>query len=749
MAKFELLDDELDMAGVHASLLPNGKVLFFAAVPPDDSGTQNTNNENDVNKGMSQLFSEEDGVESSVLMNRNLFCSGHCFLPDGRLLIAAGQSNNWPNGGSPGPGQWGADHDIHTFDPENESFARHNDMPAARYYPTCVTLPDGNALICSGAWARTDPAGLTSINHEAEIFDWRSSSLGVPFPFDPGFIETMYPFMQILPSEDGLGNVFVFSKNRARLYSLSDKAWIDAEFHAISDKNRNYHHQGSAIMLPFDSDAEILQIMVIGGEGTTHDEATKTAEIFTYRISDPSDSSFRSPDGGNMNNKRFMGDSVHLFDGKILVVNGAKTGAADHSGEPVLQAEIFDPEDETWTTSEDLNKDRMYHSTAILLPSGKVLIAGNTQNWNEDNQIEEKSLELFVPDYVDASRPVILKVPEKAAYNQKFQVEVEDSSVIEKVALIRCASVTHTNNMDQRYIRVPFTVTGPETITVSAPGNGAIAPPGHYMVVIIDDNTIPSEAKIMAIGPETSGFVEIVNERIVVKESDTDVDPDITLRAGDEFEITAKGEIWAGVLLTFNNGPQGWNNIDTDPKFPLKDSSNAHPYCLIAKFGARGDYFYVGKSLSRQAFDGATSKRLLLSINDDAPGNGNGEFECTVKVWRNMIISSSVGIIQVVADPSGNDVAANAGEFVVLQNSSATSTINVRDWMVTDAANNRLKIDADISIAPGQLLEVHTGPGTNLPGKYFAGKGRAMLNNSGDALNLLDAEGNLVSVFVY
>lgn len=755
MAKFELVDGKLDMAGVHSSLLHNGKVLFFAAVPPDTSGPQNVHNENDVNKGLTQLWSEKDGVEASCSTSRNLFCSGHCFLPDGSLFIAAGQSNNWPGDGSPAPHVWGADHDTHTYSPLT-GYGRHRDMPAARYYPTCVTLPNGDALICSGAWSRTDAVVLPSINHEAEIFHWQNYELSAPFPFNPGFIETMYPFLHVLPEEDGRGILFVFSKNKARLYSLADNQWLDEEFQAISDKSRSYHHQGSCIMLPFDVNDNKIKIMIIGGEGATHGEATKTAEIFEYRKDNPSDCAFRNPEGGRMNNKRFMGDSVHLFDGKILVVNGASEGEADESGKAVLQAEIFDPEDETWETSADLNNERMYHSTALLLPSGKVLIAGNTQNWNGDNPIEDRSMELFIPDYINATnRPFISKAPSKVFYNQKFQIEVANSSKITKVALIRCGSVTHSNNMDQRYLRVPFEKTTPTKIMVQTPDNGSMAPPGHYMVVIIDDRDIPSEAKIVKVGPEMVGFVEVFNERITVPESKSDVDTGFSLKAGDEVEMTATGEIWAGVPGTFNNGPQGWNNIDMDPKFPLRDERAGHPYCLIGKFGNNGDYFYVGESFTRQPYPFSTTKRLFLRTNDDTPHNGNGEFKCRVKVWRNMLIRSSVTIHSVESNPKprqmDGDLTRGAGEFVTIVNTSTLNSVNIKDWLISDSATRPhiIKIESDISLAPGATLQIHTGPGPNTAGKYFAGRGSAILNNEGDTITLFDAENKMVSVFVY
>jgi len=740
MARIELLEDELDLAGVHAVLSPEGRVLFFAADPP---------RENNVNVSLFQLWDEENGPDEdgSQEISRNLFCSGHCFLPDGRLLIAGGQSWNTAFTGADGSllPEDGADHDIHTFDFDSEEFTRHDNMPGARYYPTCVTLPDGNALICSGAWSRSDALELSpSINHEAEIFYWETDVKGTPFTFNPGFIETMYPFLQVLPAEDGLGRLFVFSKNRARLFNLNRGEWRSGEFPALSNKNRNYHSQGSCVLLPFHVTERYFRIMVIGGEGASHGVATDTAEIFEYDREQPSDSGWREPFGGVMANKRFMGDAVIMADGKILLVNGAEEGEADHSGVPVMETEIYDPVSETWETSAELEKRRMYHSTALLLPSGKVLIAGNTERWNENNPVEEKSIELFIPDYVDSdSRPELTKVPEDILYGARFQVSTPNARAIEKVALIRASSTTHTNNMDQRYLTLDFGLIDDETLGVDAPMSGALAPPGHYMVVILDEDGIPSEAKMISLKPSPPD----VEATIFVGEGAEDVDTNIDVEPWDQVVISATGTIWAGVWVPGRSGPRGWDNVDHDPKFPLNQGDNAHPYCLIGKFGSDGDYFYVGEACTK-LLDSASSRRLFLRTNDDTPGNGNGGFTCEVKVTRRLNLEAEVMIEKVVADTEEpNDLAPGRGEHVVIKN-NGSGVANINGWVLKDKAQHEIII-GDYTLLPDQSLLVFIGSGTNGPDRFFAGRGAPILNNTGDTIWLFNANRRLVSLFSY
>jgi hypothetical protein len=119
----------------------------------------------------------------------------------------------------------------------------------------------------------------------------------------------------------------------------------------------------------------------------------------------------------------------------------------------------------------------------------------------------------------------------------------------------------------------------------------------------------------------------VVDKTVTVNESDFDVDTGVDVRTGDRLVVSASGQIWAGVAFTGNNGPQGWNNIDCDPKFPLPCS---HPFALLGKLN--GSYFFIGSGIDKVHTGG--DSRLFLRINDDTPANGNGSFTVHIQVFR-------------------------------------------------------------------------------------------------------------------
>ena len=621
MAEWKVQPVELDTTGVHGAVLPNGDVLYFSYDPSD---------ENNVDRCKWQIWNEDTGplAPAANILHRNLFCSGHCWLGDGRLLVAAGQSWNFVS-----QGIWGADHDIHTFDPIARSWTRHANMPAARYYPTCVTLADGNGFIVGGAWTRVP---VNRVNHEAEMFDWRTNTLLARIPFNPGFIEELYPFLQLLPDGSAQGLLWVHSGERARLFSPATGVWLRPTFRTTSRGNRNYPKQGAAVLLPLlPSEGYKVRVLLVGG-GTTTDDATGSAQIFDFNGAEPTTSAYRDPLGGHPNFRRFMSDAVLLADGSILICGGAGEGSADHSHDPVFDCEIFDPVTETFRGDVRINRQRMYHGAAVLLPSGRVALTGNTEHWNPANPVEDKSVEIYTPDYLlGGNRPTLLSAPGSVAYGDLVELETPDASQIQRVALVRSPTVTHSNNMDQRWVGLEIVGRLAALLKVRIPSERAVAPPGHYMFFLIDSQGVPSVARFTRLDPQltSSNWALVYNTWITVREAESDIDTAIYVQPGDEFELEANGDIWAGVAFTGRNGPKGWNTVDHDPKFPLHVGSNAHPYSLIGRFAGR-DWFYVGMHLGRVPYTDTTARRLFLRTNDDTPGNGNGQFHCLVRVWR-------------------------------------------------------------------------------------------------------------------
>ena len=134
----------------------------------------------------------------------------------------------------------------------------------------------------------------------------------------------------------------------------------------------------------------------------------------------------------------------------------------------------------------------------------------------------------------------------------------------------------------------------------------------------------------------------IHDQTFQVPESTSGVDTGIDVAQGDRLLIEGGGQIKSGVFGTGFNPPEGWTNYDSDSKFPLNNSPYndrmcgdrkcSRPFSLIGVFGGDPNYFYIGSGDDR-VYDGPT-RRLRLRINDDSPGNGEGEFSARIQLFR-------------------------------------------------------------------------------------------------------------------
>jgi len=183
-----------------------------------------------------------------------------------------------------------------------------------------------------------------------------------------------------------------------------------------------------------------------------------------------------------------------LPDGTVLGTGGGGVSDVFNTGAAVLAAELWSPTTETWTTMAAMQVPRLYHSTALLLPDGRVLSAGGGRFG-----IDQPSAEIYSPPYLfKGPRPTITSAPTQVAYGASFTVQTPDAATVSAVSLIRSGSVTHAINMDQRFLSLTFQA-GSGALTVHAPANGNQAPPGSYMLFLLDGNGVPSVAKILRI----------------------------------------------------------------------------------------------------------------------------------------------------------------------------------------------------------------------------------------------------------
>jgi hypothetical protein len=439
---------DMPAVAIHMHLLPNGKVLFWQA---DDRSLISQARVWDI---------ETNSFTTITNSNTNVFCSGHSFLPDGRLLVAGGHHLESAKG------------EPHTniFDFRTNTWSRGPNMNAGRWYPSTCTLANGDVLVVSG----TDEN--FQFNNLPQVWEgngWRSLTGAVRWlPF--------YPWMALAPD----GRVFCAGPDQTTGFLDTNGT---GEWTQGPESSYGYRDFGSFVMY------DVGKILIVGG-GTP----TNAAEVIDLNQSSPSWRRVSS-----MYYARRQLNTVVLPDGKVLAIGGTSGGGFNSFTGTERSAEMWDPSKDVWTMMASQQVERLYHSTALLLPDGRVLVAGGGQPGPTGGGSDNYNLEIYSPPYLfKGSRPTITSVQDAIAYGELFQVKVPDkkaAKTVSDVVLIRLPSVTHAITMDQRRVRLSFAKKG-KNLEVIAPASGNICPPGYYMLFLVSKQGVPSVAKIIKVG---------------------------------------------------------------------------------------------------------------------------------------------------------------------------------------------------------------------------------------------------------
>jgi len=431
---------------VHMLPLYTGQVLFYRGdQPPATTYTWNPATNEILPHAVDQF----------------VFCGGHSFLPDGRVLSTGGAL---AAGLTTGPA-W-----TFIFDPETMQWNRVGDMLRGRYYPTNIVLGDGRTLVLSG----TDETGATNDLVEAYVVG------GGPGGTDlwqnlVGASKAMsyYPRMHLTIQ----GNVVaVGPDSTTRQLDPTTQTWTNLAGNIYGSRTH-----GTSLMLPPDH----TRIMILGGHNRSLPDplATSTTEILDLTHSDHA-----WVNGPPMHHRRMHANTAILPDGKVLVAGGT----SDEDITPVYPAEILDPATMIWTEVAPLTTKRGYHSSMVLLPDGRVVMGGSNGN---------HTAEVYSPPYLfNGPRPVIDTAPNLVQYGEQFTVTTAGASGITSVVFMRPGSSTHSLNMEQRYVPLNFSASSATTLSVVSPDEPNIAPPGYYMMFILNGSGVPSVAQWVKLG---------------------------------------------------------------------------------------------------------------------------------------------------------------------------------------------------------------------------------------------------------
>ncbi|XP_025013288.2 aldehyde oxidase GLOX [Ricinus communis] len=519
--RWVLLQESIGISAMHIQVLKNNKVIMFDRT---DFGHSN----------LSLPYGKCRFNDEAVMLD----CTAHSVLYDiatntfRPLMII---TNTWCSSGSLDSNgvlvQTGGDGKgervVRTFTPCDDDSCDWVELSNSsstllnrRWYSSNQILPDGRIIIVGGRRVFTYefyPKGSSLVR----------DNMTLPFLVktrDPLEENNLYPFLHLLPD----GNLFIFANNRSILFDYSRNLVIK-EFPVLPGGSRNFPCTGSSVLLPLrlnrgngvgvNNYMAEAEVMVCGGSQpgaylkahleNIYMEASRTCG--RLKVTDP------NPEWviEFMPMPRIMNDLLLLPTGDVIIINGAANGSAGWNDavnpvfHPVLYLTEADPT-QRFIVLNPTTIPRMYHSTAALLPDGRILVGGSnphpTYNFTAYPYRTEMSLEAFYPPYLDSIhaplRPSILTVEGAVSYNWMFSVTFvltlyrEDLGI--GVKLMTASFNTHSFGMNQRMIVLKVVSVWrlsefAHKVNVVGPTNVNVAPPGYYMLFVVHAG-IPSHA---------------------------------------------------------------------------------------------------------------------------------------------------------------------------------------------------------------------------------------------------------------
>ncbi len=509
--------DGLYASPIHGAVMPDGRLFLMGRVHADRlemmhaSWTQRVDAPGSTPPAQVTIqdimapTDLHDTAYGAYTLDDSLVCGGHTFLSDGRLMIAGGPRtvSNTSTGtlvAAVGVG-YGSTFDGAAWNRIPGFMAGKGGYFNTRWYPTLTRLADGRILVTGGFDVLTP---IFDPNVSEEIFNpadntWTQISSQQQTP--PQAHDADYTAVFTLPRPVGGSDVAMIGESGVPI--LMSSATTPATWR-VSPQPR----PGATSSATYSSGAAtaLLPVRLNDGEWGYHNGSFLTAggalgssAMSHADVYDPTTDTWRATIDTGV--ARHYPATVDLPDGRVLVMNGHDSTATPG----VLSPQYIDPaNDFAVTTSPAVATEiRGYHNVAMLVPDGRVLVAGG-RDVNRDTSLEKPDYTYFSPSYMTRTRPAIVNAPLKLGYGQNAFLGTTTTPVSEAV-LMALPAMTHSFDQNQRSVQIKLRsvvtdAANNQISVITGPSDAQVAPPGDYMLFVLDANRVPSVARIVRVG---------------------------------------------------------------------------------------------------------------------------------------------------------------------------------------------------------------------------------------------------------
>jgi galactose oxidase-like protein/fibronectin type III domain protein/kelch motif-containing protein len=447
------------MEAISSILMDNGNFLFW-------DGWQQPEPTEVWNPANPTAFTTLNAPDS-------VFCDGAAQMPNGNIIVVGGY-------GGLTTGNLGIV-DTNIFDPSTNTWTRVANMNLPRWYPDLVELSNGEYVAISG--------NSTDANHWAdtpELYNPTTNTWTLLSNISTSEVhEEEYPFSDLIPN----GNVLTIGPSEDVTYEMNvaNQTWtpVGGQSGVVNGSSIQYRPG---------------QILYSGGASSViaTEPSVNTTAVLNTNGANPAWQQTQP-----MQNARVYHDLVMLANGQVMAVGGSGTSDQSVVTTGVLPTEIWDPTSETWSAAAPIAAARNYHSTAVLMPTGQILSAGGG-HWDGLDEAAEENAQIYSPSYLfNGPRPTITSAPSSAAYGSTISVTTPNASSITAVNLVSLGTDTHQMDMNQHFVPLSFTA-GNGSLNVTMPSSAADAPPGNYMLFILNQSGTPSIANMIGLNQPTT-----------------------------------------------------------------------------------------------------------------------------------------------------------------------------------------------------------------------------------------------------